>query len=104
MSATHERKKMYVLEYVNSCCFTHSDPIQKAKYKTLEGAWKGAKTLEALTRKQMEEKDLWATNIRIINLDNYPEEVYYSEIEKYLYEYEDNEVPKWIQTIPQQAN
>lgn len=87
---------MFVLEYINSCCFSHEDPEIYGKYETLNAALVDVKKLEDLTVKQMKDQNLWLTNIRVLDLDNYPDEVYFSEVEKYLGEYGEDEPTNWI--------
>lgn len=86
---------MYVVEYINSCCFSHGEPRLVGKYDTEAEALVNVLILEKRTLRQMQEYDTHATEIRVLDLANYPSESYHSNITKHLYELEEDEKPEW---------
>ncbi len=86
---------MYVLEYINNCCFTHGEPNIYGKYATQQEAINAAKALELLTMDDMGRQGTYATQIRILDLGNYPNYIYHSSMDQYLYELTGDQVPDW---------
>ena len=87
----------YIVEYANGCCFEHCSDTELV-FSSKKEALKKIEQLKSLTVKDMREKNIWISIIRLRQLDITIETILDLELEYYLYNYEDNEKITWIIT------